>query len=257
MYRSLTISAGAILTIFLVPLLAVTLAVDSMDKSMRASAYAIKQSCRCIGEDNSPSAARIHEALRGQLKSQGLDFTEAPLEEVVAYIEDTYGIPMQLNTIALHEEGIDPQEPVNVKLHGISLRSALRLMLEQLGLTYIIHDEVLIITSPVEAESHLMICVYDVRDLLRATRNAPDFDSLIDTIVSCISAETWAENGGGESEIRPLPPGLLVISQTAPVHEEIEDFLNTVREMNGGPIATGAGPRASLDKLVTEWNLRQ
>jgi hypothetical protein len=96
-----------------------------------------------------------------------------------------------------------------------------------------------------------------VRDLLRETRHAPDFDPLIDTIISCVSSETWAQNGGGESEIRPLPPGLLVISQTAPVHEEIEAFLNTVREMKGGPIATGAGLGASLDELVTEWNLRQ
>jgi hypothetical protein len=256
MYRSLAISVVAILTIFLVPLLAVTLAVDSIDKSMRAPAYGIKR-CRCIGEGNSPSAAKIQQALRGQLKSPGLDFTEAPLKELVTYIEDTYDIPVQLDTVALAEEGIDPQEPVTAKLHGISLRSALRLMLEQLGLTYIIQDEVLIITSPVEAEAHLVICVYDVRDLLRATRQTVDFDPLIDTIVSCISSETWAENGGGESEIRPLPPGLLVISQTAPVHEEIEDFLNTVREMNGGPIATRAGPGASLDELVTKWNLRQ
>ena len=37
-----------------------------------------------------------------------------------------------------------------------------------------------------------------------------DFDSLIDLIVSTVSTETWAENGGGEAEIRPFPNGVLV-----------------------------------------------
>jgi hypothetical protein len=37
-----------------------------------------------------------------------------------------------------------------------------------------------------------------------------DFDSLIDLIVSTVAAETWAENGGGQAEIRPFPGGVLV-----------------------------------------------
>jgi hypothetical protein len=37
-----------------------------------------------------------------------------------------------------------------------------------------------------------------------------DFESLIDLIVSTVSTETWAENGGGEAEIRPFPTGVLV-----------------------------------------------
>src|SRR5690606_6406610 len=48
-----------------------------------------------------------------------------------------------------------------------------------------------------------------------------DFDSLIDLIISTVAADTWAENGGGEAEIRPFPGNLsLVISQTQAVHEE-------------------------------------
>jgi hypothetical protein len=37
-----------------------------------------------------------------------------------------------------------------------------------------------------------------------------DFESLIDLIVSTVATETWAENGGGEAEIRPFPTGVLV-----------------------------------------------
>jgi general secretion pathway protein D len=59
-----------------------------------------------------------------------------------------------------------------------------------------------------------------------------DFDSLIDLIVSTIASETWAENGGGEAEIRPFPTNLsLVISQTQAVHEEIADLLEQLRRL--------------------------
>lgn len=59
-----------------------------------------------------------------------------------------------------------------------------------------------------------------------------DFDSLIDLIVSTIATETWAENGGGEAEIRPFPTNLsLVISQTQNVHEEIADLLEQLRRL--------------------------
>jgi hypothetical protein len=37
-----------------------------------------------------------------------------------------------------------------------------------------------------------------------------DFDSLIDLIQSTVAVDTWAENGGGEAEIRPFPTGVLV-----------------------------------------------
>jgi general secretion pathway protein D len=47
-----------------------------------------------------------------------------------------------------------------------------------------------------------------------------------------VSTETWAENGGGEAEIRPFPTNLsLVISQTQAVHEEIADLLEQLRRL--------------------------
>src|SRR5262245_21900482 len=59
-----------------------------------------------------------------------------------------------------------------------------------------------------------------------------DFDSLIDLIVSTVATECWAENGGGQAEIRPFPTNLsLVISQTQAVHEEIADLLEQLRRL--------------------------
>ncbi len=59
-----------------------------------------------------------------------------------------------------------------------------------------------------------------------------DFDSLIDLIVSTVSTDTWAENGGGQAEIRSFPTNLsLVVSQTQAVHEQIADLLQQLRKL--------------------------
>lgn len=44
---------------------------------------------------------------------------------------------------------------------------------------------------------------------LGASANA-DFESLMDLIQSTVATATWAENGGGEAEMRPFPTGVLV-----------------------------------------------
>jgi von Willebrand factor type A domain len=109
---------------------------------------------------------RIESALRGPLRPTGLDFIDTPLEEVVRLLQEDYGIPVNLDTPALDEIGVGPEEPVTIQLHNISLRSALRLMLKQLQLTYIVQDEVLMITTPEEAEAQLVVKVYPVADLV-------------------------------------------------------------------------------------------
>lgn len=109
---------------------------------------------------------RIESALRGPLGTNGMNFTDTPLEEVVNLLQEEYGIPIQIDDAALDTSGLAPDEPVTVNLHNVSLRSALRLMLKKLQLTYIIQDEVLMITTPEEADSALTVKVYPVADLV-------------------------------------------------------------------------------------------
>lgn len=109
---------------------------------------------------------KISEALQGPLTSVGLDFTATPLEEVIEFLRDEYQIEIQLDTTALDELGLGPDEPVTVNLRNVSLRSALRRMLGGLELTYIIEDEVLLITTEEEAELKLTVKVYPVGDLV-------------------------------------------------------------------------------------------
>ena len=47
-----------------------------------------------------------------------------------------------------------------------------------------------------------------------------------------MAQDTWAENGGGEAEIRPFETNLsIVVSQTQAVHEQIADLLEQLRRL--------------------------
>ncbi|MCA9269024.1 MAG: hypothetical protein KDA41_11165, partial [Planctomycetales bacterium] len=100
-----------------------------------------------------------------------LEFIEAPLSDVIDYTKDLHGIEIQIDKRALEDVGIGTDTPITRNLKGITLRSALRLLLKDLDLTYVIRDEVLLITTPEEAESQLVTKVYPVADLVLPIRS--------------------------------------------------------------------------------------
>ncbi|NLF72708.1 MAG: VWA domain-containing protein [Candidatus Anammoximicrobium sp.] len=95
-----------------------------------------------------------------------LEFIETPLNSVIDFLKDQHDINIEIDTKALDDIGVGTDSPITRNLKGISLRSALRLMLKDLGLTYVVKDEVLLITTPEEAESKLVTKVYPVGDLV-------------------------------------------------------------------------------------------
>lgn len=95
-----------------------------------------------------------------------VQFVDEPLSDVIEFWKDYHKIEIQIDTKALEDVNLGPDTPVSKQLDGISLRSALRLLLGDLDLTYVIRDEVLMITTPEEAELQLTTKVYPVADLV-------------------------------------------------------------------------------------------
>jgi hypothetical protein len=79
------------------------------------------------------------------------EFVEMPLTEIVRYLGDLHQIEVQLDQEALRSAGMEEEPMVTCNLKGISLQSALRLVLRQLHLTYIMRGTVLLITTPQRA----------------------------------------------------------------------------------------------------------
>jgi RNA polymerase sigma factor (sigma-70 family) len=79
---------------------------------------------------------------------------ETPLEDVIAYIKQQTkgqelpdGIPIYVDPIGLNEAEKTMTSPVTMELKGVPLREALRLMLQQVGLSYSVRDGLLTISA--------------------------------------------------------------------------------------------------------------
>lgn len=93
-------------------------------------------------------------------------FIETPLADAAADLEKQYGFEIVLDTPVLDAVGIGSDTPITRSLKGIPLSSALRLLLGDLDLTYVVHDDVLLITTANAAREMVELRVYDVSQLL-------------------------------------------------------------------------------------------
>jgi hypothetical protein len=166
-----------------------------------------------------------------------LDFADQPLADVLSQLAEQHHVQVFLDQKALSDAGVATDTPVTRSIKGLSLRTALKLILEELDLTYLIRNEVLKITSKTEAENMLTTKVYPVFDLAARSPDAPinkpalDFQSLIENITSNIVPTSWDEVGGPGAIQSFTNSGALVISQTTEVHEEIVEFLKALRDV--------------------------
>ena len=112
---------------------------------------------------DSETERRIEQTLD---EDTSVDYQDLPLGEVVRDISAKHDIPVIIDNLALSDAGLSEEEPITKTLNNVSLRSALRIMLRELDLTYMIKDEVMQITTRDVAEENLITKVYPVGDLV-------------------------------------------------------------------------------------------
>ncbi|MCA9261003.1 MAG: VWA domain-containing protein, partial [Planctomycetales bacterium] len=113
----------------------------------------------------------IYETLRQPLRAR-LEYPQTPLNIVTQEIADVYSIPIVYDRAALEAVAISEETEVDINVSNITLRSALDLVLKQVeGLTYIVDNEVLLITTEEVAEERLTVKVYPVADLVLPIQN--------------------------------------------------------------------------------------
>ncbi len=95
-----------------------------------------------------------------------MDFISTQLKDVVDALKIRHGIEIQLDLKNLADAGITPETEITRTLKGISLKSALRLMLGEKEMNFIIDHEVLLITTDAKAKEKTVTKVYPVADLV-------------------------------------------------------------------------------------------
>jgi hypothetical protein len=136
--------------------------------------------------------------LKALKQETSVDFAAVPLNEVIDYISLKHHIPVYIDDAGLKDAKVDAKVPVTCRLSGISLRSALEIVLDKLELKWTIHHEVLMITSPARAESDDLMYtkIYDVTDLvvpIPANANCTNPLTVPDNVVSDPTAATTGQ----------------------------------------------------------------
>jgi hypothetical protein len=93
------------------------------------------------------SAVPLQEAL---LRPYRFPFSRpTPLEQVCVHLKETLKGSVVLDLAALERKSVDPAAPVQLELDGVRLKTGLKLLLDQVGLTYhvVAEDNLMIITD--------------------------------------------------------------------------------------------------------------
>jgi hypothetical protein len=96
---------------------------------------------------NATNATSLQDAL---LRPYHFPFARpTPLNEVAAHLKQTLKAAVVLDLAALGRQDVEPEDPVQLDLDGVRLKTGLKLLLDQLGLTYhvVAEDNLMIITD--------------------------------------------------------------------------------------------------------------
>jgi len=106
-------------------------------------------------------------AIEAKLKERvSMNVDKQPLSEAITFLQNYTGLNIVLDPKALNDEGLTSASPVSLVVNQIQLKTALKLLLRPLGLTYKIEDDVVLLTSPSASQKETFAKTYYVGDLV-------------------------------------------------------------------------------------------
>lgn len=182
-----------------------------------------------------------------------------PLEKLREELSKATGLAIWFDTRAFDDVGLTTDAAVKGPWKQVSVERVFDDLDKQLDLDWLVIEGIVMITTPEEAESELMVRIYPVADLIAAevkdsqtgfnpwhTDSAKakqatgeptgvlrgsyaGYDSLIETVTTTVVPESWEELGG-PGTLTPYPlADCLVVAQTRQIHQKIDQLLSQVR----------------------------
>ncbi len=212
------------------------------------------------GTHLSPAGMKIQQAL---LEPVDVNFDNQPLSVVLDTLARMTGVNVHIDRAGLNAEGVTSETPVSIILsQPVSLRSALNLILEELRLSYVIRNEVLLITSEMARDTDVYQEVYNVADLVIGIPNfVPGFNVGLPSAIRD-AHNVMAPGGFGAMNMgRPMPltmasADLLPDQQNSSVLSQmpLDDLLPGASSLGNNPTITpggqGGAAMADFDTLM-------
>jgi general secretion pathway protein D len=124
------------------------------------------------GPDNKERTEPEKQIEQSLSRQVSLHFNNEPLVKVIEEIQKIADVNVVLDNAGLDEERVTSGTSVTIGVDGITLRSALNLILEPLNLGYMTKNEVLVITSRLKQQGQLEARAYPVADLVLPIPNS-------------------------------------------------------------------------------------
>jgi general secretion pathway protein D len=181
-----------------------------------------------------------------------VNFRNSKLEDVIEYLQTYTGQPILLDREGMKDLEISYETAVTLNLKGVTVRTVLRKILADVGMSYVIKDETIQATSAQKAREMMTVRRYYVGDLLagmstlgnyngpqgvwntgifpngfrapglnpqlQAMRNMEGVKQLIDLVQGSVDPQSWQANGGGGTVTFHAASMSLIIKQSAEVH---------------------------------------
>jgi hypothetical protein len=170
------------------------------------------------------------------------EFKSAKLQDVIESISNATGRTIILEKSALDENQLTYDSPVSFSLKApVATRTVLRSVLGQLGLTYVVRDNIIQVTTPTRAKDMMVTRSYYVGDLVSATglfggapqwgtsldqaQLAQNVSGVVEMITNSVDPQSWQGKGGLGTIGFNIPTMSLIIRQSAEVHALIRGGL--------------------------------
>ncbi len=154
-----------------------------------------------------------------------MEFVEMPLQDAMSYLKDYHGIQIQLDTKALEEAGVGSDTPVTRTLNGVPLFMALRLMLDELDLTYAVRGGMLLVTTKEKAASNFELRVYDVEESVGHGLTTEAVNEMLKSLSGSSQSECKLD---GRLQIVPFH-NLLIVRASQQDQEELVSLLTKIK----------------------------
>lgn len=171
---------------------------------------------------------------------------DQPFEEVLADLSAKLKTPILLDESAKNELKIDSSTLVSVNLRTVSARTALRKILQDRDLAFIVKNEAIHVTTAQRAKDSLVSRVYYVGDLvsgqpgINAVRGGPVLEQrftqeMVDQLMKSIlqvDPMSWEKNNAGSghgSVTFHWPTMSFIVRQSAEVHAQLAGSLGSGR----------------------------
>lgn len=158
-----------------------------------------------------------------------VDFDKTAFRDVLDYIREKAEINILVDENSLKEAQVEYDDPVNLKVKKVTVRTILKKVLGDRNLTYIIREGMVEVMTPQKAREQMTVRVYPLGDLIPPIdpRLGPFFGraqmlqhvaAIIQLIQNTIEPGSWQANGGPGTITFNEASMSLVIRNSAEMH---------------------------------------